>query len=473
MAGPSQAPGTVGLVAGQRVRHPVLGEGGVARVLDGGRKALVRFDLRPAVPAVVAADTLQPLSSAPAPPAPPSPPAARPTPQDPPDRQSLEALRLGVVPARGLDALTVGRHEELGRLDALLQQARGMLVLSGGYGTGKTHLVELAEAAGLHRGFLVARATFDPLEVPPSHPLRLYGALLRDLRHPGGASGLRPLLERVGDSDEHLHGAQAHRWLSPALFAALHAPPELADEVLDFVSGQGHDDHQQLSRDLRRLGFRGPPMLGLPDYRTFGQVMAHLLGGLAVWARDAGHAGLLVLLDEAEYLDRLGHTSREMAENVLRYLAMAALPPERLAFHEGGVYKGGQAAHREVPPRYRPDQPLAVVCAFTPDPQVDRVLARILADPADRLRLDPVRPSLLPVLAEKVYGLVKAVYPQLDPAPEHRQRVTRALDQAFRSGQVDSTRQAARLVVEFWDLYRQDPARALRALHGADAAAPR
>lgn len=452
-------------MAGARIHHPTHGPGVVAKVLDGGRMALVRFDQRPAVPMVLPAAQLAPVGPPPsARRAPPRP--ARP--DDPPDRQTLEALRMGVVPVRGLDALTVGRQEEQARIEALLDDGRGMVVLSGGYGTGKTHLVELAEAAGLHRGFLVARATFDPVEVPPSHPLRLYGALMRQLRMPGGATtGLRPLLERLGDSPAHLHGDHQHRWLSPALYAVLHAPPDLAEDVLDFVSGHSHDDNQLLARDLRRLGFRGPSMLGLPDYRTFGQIMAHLLGGVAAWARDAGAGGLLVLLDEAEYLDRLGSTSREMAENVLRYLAMAALPPSLLAFEEGAVYKGGQAAHREIPPRYREDQPLAVLCAFTPDPVVDRVLRRTLLDPSARIGLDPVRPSLLPVLAERVFGLVKAVHPQLDPAPDHRIRVTRALDQAFRSGQVESTRQAAKLVVEFWDLYRLDPARALRALHGA------
>ncbi|MCB9777896.1 MAG: DUF2791 family P-loop domain-containing protein [Alphaproteobacteria bacterium] len=455
------------LVQGATVRHDKHGQGVVAKVLDGGRKAIVRFDSRPAVPMVVADAALQRIGALPAP----APrPVARPvvSADAAPDRQTLEALRLGVVPARGLDRLTVGRHEELARVDELVDRASGMLVLSGGYGTGKTHMIELAASAGRQRGMLVARATFDPVEVPPSHPLRLYGALCRDLSgEDSAATGLRPLLEALEPTPERLTGPLSHRWLSPALFAVHHAPEPLAQDVLDFVSGQNHADHRELSRLLRRQGFRGPDMLGLPDYRTFGQIMAHLLGGVAAWARDAGRGGLLVLLDEAEYIDRLGAVSRDMAENVLRFLAMAALPADQLGFQPDGVYRGGQGAHRRIPVRYREDQPLAVLCAFTPNPQVDGVLDRTLADARARVALDPVRPSLLPVLAEKVYGLVKAVHPHLDPAPEHRQAVTSALDRAFRGGRVETTRQAARLVVEFWDLYRQDPSRALRALQGA------
>lgn len=450
---------------GERIEHRSMGPGSVARLLDGGRKVLVRFDRRPAAPSVVLVSDLRGVGLQPRPE---PPPRLRSRPQDPPDRQTLEALRMGVVPVRGLEALTVGRQTELVELDHLLDRGRGMVVLSGGYGAGKTHMVELADAMGVGRGFVLARATFDPIEVPPSHPLRLYGALMRDLRVPGSAEpGLRPLLERIGPSEEHIHGALRHRWLSPALFAVHHAPAELAQEVLAFVSGQGRDDHRELSAQLRRIGFKGPDMLGLPDYRTFGQVMAHMLGGVAAWSKDAGTSGLLLLLDEAEYLDRLGTHSREMAENVLRFLAIAALPPELLAFEPGAIYRGGQAVHRELNPVYRADQPLSVICAFTPDPQVDQVLRRTLLDPSNRIDLEPVRPSLLPVLAEKVYELVKAVHPELDPDPEHRRRITQALDRAFRGGQVESTRQAARLVIEFWDLYRLDPARALRALDGA------
>lgn len=37
---------------GERIEHRTLGPGAVARLLDGCRKALVRFDRRPAAPSV-------------------------------------------------------------------------------------------------------------------------------------------------------------------------------------------------------------------------------------------------------------------------------------------------------------------------------------------------------------------------------------------------------------------------------------
>lgn len=469
---------------GEAVRHARHGAGRVLRLLDDGRRALVRFESRPGVPAVVpvaqlvsesrerrleeagaagsgtAGDTDGDTAGE-------NPWSAALAARGGPDRQTLEALRLGVVPRAGLHALTVGRHPEVARLEELLDARRGMRLILGGYGAGKSHMIELCEAEARARGLWVARASFDPQELPPSHPLRLYGALMASLTGPDGTrSGLRPLLERVPCTEPWLTGAHHHRWLSPALFAVHEAGGALAADVLAFVEGRAPADHRQLSRHLRRAGYTGPHLLALPDYRTFGQVMAHLLSGVAAWTVAAGRPGLVVLLDEAEALGRLGSLSRTMADRVLRYLAVASLPDEALAFDPGELYRGGQAVHRRLPPRARADAPLAVVCALTPDPDIEALLADLLAEPELRVVLEPLRPSLLPLLAEKVYGVVRAVHPELDPEPAHRQRVTRALAQAFEGGLVQSPRQAARLVVEFWDLYRLDPARALQALHG-------
>jgi hypothetical protein len=246
------------------------------------------------------------------------------------------------------------------------------------------------------------------------------------------------------------------------LFAVHHAP-DLAEETIGFVEGRLRTDHVALWRSLRRAGYQGPKLLGLPDYRTFGQIMSHILGGVSVWARDAGWAGLAVLLDEAEYVDRLDRASRDMAENVIRHLALATLSDDALRFSPETAYRGGQGIHRSISPRFQLEQPLVAMCAFTPNPEVEQVLERTVA-PTCMVHLEPIRPSLLPILADKVYGLVKMVHPRLNPRPEHRRRVQDALALAFESGQIETTRQAARMVVEFWDLYRVDPARALRAL---------
>ncbi len=472
----------MGLHAGAAVTHPARGPGRVLRVLAGGRRVLVKLD-EDDLPRVFSVDSLAVSAPATAPaPAPRSaPPAAL---AHATARQALEALRLGVVPAAGLRELTVGREAELARIDRLLAgDGTGMLTIEGHYGCGKSHLIALAGAAAARAGWVVARASFDPAEVPPSHPLRIDRALMRGLQVPGApVRGLTPLLDAALDRED----LPPHRFLDAGRFVRglLREGPQgatddaeaaaralLHDDVMDLVHGRAAGAAGPLAERLVRAGHTGPRLLGLPDYRTFGQILAHLLTGIGAWSQALGHRGLLVLLDEAEVLHRLGPTAHGLAQNVLRHLAVAALPDTALAFDAAALPRGGHAVHRGLAPRATGVPALALIAAFTPDPDVDAAVRGILGDAGPRasgprIALRPVRGSELPALAQRVLALVEAAHPTLSATatPEDRRRAGSLLARAFASGSVDSARQAARLVVAFWDLYRVDPVRARAAL---------
>ena len=457
---------------GQRVVHPTLGPGLVTRIVDGGRRWVVNFDAHVRVPYDLPPSAFvdgPPTGRAVAVVAPRSRPAqVKAVSSASLDQwQALEALRMGVVPSHGLEQLTVGRKAELQAIGRLAASARGLALFVGGYGSGKSHLIEVADARARAEGMVVARATFDPIEVPPSHPMRLYGELAAGLEYPDVAGrGLRPLLEKLVASPKHVRpdGDRAHPWLTPALWSLVHADADLADDVIAFV--EGHPvDIMELRDRLRRAGWRGDGPLALPDYRTFGQVMANLLGGIAAWAADAGYKGLLVSLNEAEYFDALGSTSREMAENVLRYLAIASLPTEALGFDPDEVYRGGHAVHRNVPAVFVEDQPLAVLCAFTPHLGVDAVIQRILEDADAHIHaLEEIPPAVLVLLADRVLDLVRAVHPVVAPTKADLKLAWTLVVNGLNNGSITSTRDAARAVVEFWDLFRVDPARARAAV---------
>jgi hypothetical protein len=381
-------------------------------------------------------------------------------------RQALEALRMGTVPSKYASVLTVGRKAELSALQANRAVAQGMMIISGEYGTGKTHVLEVSQAQALDEGWLVATAVFDPIDVKPSNPLRIYSALMRGLRFPNNdGQGLGSLLEKIGDSRAHLVGKKWHRWLSPALFAHTKCDDQLANDVLEFVSGCGTVNNTELMAALRRKGYRKDKMYCLADWQTFGQIMAYLLGGIATWARDAGYKGLVIHLDEAEYLDHLTATSREMAENVLRYLAMATLPVESLGFNPDAVYRGGHPVHREVPWRFQADQPLVVACTFTPNPALNTVVNRIRCDGEGLMELGALAMGELHQLATRIAEVTQTAHPDFKAPTAHCQALAHAIKLADAAGELHSTRDAARLAVEFWDIFRHlGPDAALKAL---------
>jgi len=476
---------------GERVVHPAFGPGVVRAVLDGGRKLRVEFERLMGIPYVLPVEQFEPpAKAAPAaaagpvpvpevrrkakPPAPP--PAALPAPAAAAPRadirQLFEALRMGVVPPALLDRYTVGRDGEIAKIRSFLDGRRGILVLEGHYGTGKTHIIELAASEARARGFVTSRVSFDPVEIPPSNPLRIYRELIHNLRFPpdGAIGGLAPLLSRLVRSKPHrTPGSGAfHRYLSPALFASAEGDPDTFEAVLAFIEGRGDTSGAQAERALRTSGWRGPSLLALPDYRTFGQVYLHVIGGIAAWSEDAGYRGLAVLFDEAESMDSLESTSRDFADTFLRYFAAATLPAEELPFRVEDLYRGGQEVHRLIPHVYRPGQPLAAIFAFTPLASVADAIAIALGGCGRIVPLEPLPPGELPLLAERLIGLYQELHSGLRIDRKAAGRFLAHVRRGVRDGALATTRSVARLTVEYLDLIRHRPEDAAKALEPLD-----
>ncbi len=442
---------------GERVRHPTFGSGTVLSLRPADR-ALVRFDRAVELPTTVSRGHLLALDKTPGqaphktPEKTPSKtrarPRARPAPpttaekatalvaaQSVPElmisrdrvdvRQSLEALRLGVVPQHGLSEYTVGRHAELASLSALLDQGHGLRTLWGDYGSGKTHLLEVTEQLARSRGFATARIVLDPREVPPTNPARLYAEVARSLHLPDGtARGLEALAQALATSAAHREpdGKSFSRFLSPYLHA-LHTRAAEATELLrDYVHAEPIDA-AQVNRQLQATGWRGPRVLTMSDYRTYGRMYLHLLGTIACWAKDAGHRGLVLLCDEVEYVDSLDSAEAQFALEVLRHFAAVTLPRSQLAFDPDGLYRGGHDVHRQLPLRYADEQPLVLVFALTPLDDVRKTFATILASDACALWLAPLTKANLDELFSKTIALYCRGYPESDPALYDAQQI--------------------------------------------------
>lgn len=263
-----------------------------------------------------------------------------------PQRRSeiIDALRRGTVPQRGLEAFAVGLErfesavdDELRRVASSGSQFRAV---RGDYGCGKTFFSRWLADRGRRQSFATAEVQISETETPLHRLETVYRRLVEHLALNDSTQGtLRNIVDgwfyvleedvlAEGKFDASDHEALVQRSdellesrlqkvtaVSPAFSAALRGyrraqiagETALADGILAWVSGQPN-----ISAPAKRYaGVKG-------DIDHFG-AMAFLQGLLTI-LRDSGHAGLLLVLDEVETLQRVRGDVRDKGLNALRQL---------------------------------------------------------------------------------------------------------------------------------------------------------
>ena len=259
-------------------------------------------------------------------------------------REIVSALRGGTVPQQGLDVLAVGLQRFATAIDEELSavSAGGAVfkAVRGEYGAGKTFfsrwLVERARRAGfasaevqisetetpLHKLETVYRRVTENLataEFPPSAFREVVDGwffsleqdvIASEIVQPSDTAGLAAavdtLLERrlLVVSQTAPAFASALRGYRAAVVAG---DAVQADGLIGWLGGQPH-----VASSVRRsAGVRGE----LDHFGAFG-----FLQGLIAVLRDSGYAGLVIVLDEVETLQRVRGDVRDKALNALRQL---------------------------------------------------------------------------------------------------------------------------------------------------------
>jgi hypothetical protein len=262
-----------------------------------------------------------------------------------PQRRSdiIDALRAGAVPRRGLEALAVGlSHFERAVADELEAVRAGgtkFKAVRGEYGGGKTFFARWVQERAKHLGFATSEVQISETETPLHRLETVYRRLMERLSTASVESGaLRSIVDGwfftleedvlaggVDPSDTERLLAETERLmqskfsritdLSPSFAAALRGYRRAsaagdnasADALLTWVAGQPN----VAGKSIRDAGLRG-------DIDHFGALKA--LQGLLTMLRDGGHAGLVLVLDEVETLQRVRGDVREKALNALRQL---------------------------------------------------------------------------------------------------------------------------------------------------------
>lgn len=257
-------------------------------------------------------------------------------------REIVDALRRGTVPRRGLDAFAVGLDGFGAALaDELAAVAAGgaqFKAVRGEYGAGKTFFVRWLQEQAKRRGFAAAEVQIAETETPLHRLETVYRRLVERLSTADTRQGaLRSILDNwfyaleedvlaeggvaEGETDALLARtaellerrlAEVARH-APAFAAALRAwrraaaagERGTAEALLAWIGGQPNVG----AAARRYAGLKG-------DLDHFGALS--FLQGLLVILRDSGFAGLVVILDEVETLQRVRGDVREKSLNALR-----------------------------------------------------------------------------------------------------------------------------------------------------------
>ncbi|HET8643572.1 MAG TPA: BREX system ATP-binding protein BrxD [Pseudonocardiaceae bacterium] len=255
-------------------------------------------------------------------------------------REVLAALRRGTVPANGLDLLAVGLDRFVPALDADLDTVAGggsaFKAVRGEYGAGKTFLTRFLAERALRRGFAAAEVQISETETPLHRLETVYrriGEALRTAAFP--PSAFRPVLDSwlftlesdvaSNEADPSAANAAVERLLARRLAAVSTRAPAFAQALRAYraatVAGDG------ATADALAAWLGGQPHVAAAAKRAAGVrgeldhfgAMAFVQGLLEV-LRDAGHPGLLLVLDEVETLQRVRGDVRDKALNALRQL---------------------------------------------------------------------------------------------------------------------------------------------------------
>lgn len=230
-------------------------------------------------------------------------------------RRAIEALRAGVPSRDAVAALGSGQSAIEDRFQALCESVAGGgaggLLLGGGFGAGKSHLLEHLAGLALDAGWTVSRIVISK-ETPLYDPAKVFRAVADSALRTGQA---RPAIIEAAmalDLDGRAY-AELLRWAASsgaelnerfpatlALFAhARERDAAFAESILRFWSGDPIAV-PELRRRLKEIGEQRPnlpPVTAVELARQRQRFASRLLAA-------AGSPGWLVLFDEVELIGR-------------------------------------------------------------------------------------------------------------------------------------------------------------------------
>lgn len=259
-------------------------------------------------------------------------------------REVIEALRRGAVPEHGLDVLAVGLDRFTAAIDGELARVAGgagaFKAIRGEYGSGKTFFARWLSERAKRRGFATAEVQVSEAETPLHRMETVYRRLVERLAtEQFPPSALRPVLDgwiyaleedvlaagTVAEDDAGALAGAVGELLERRLAAISRRTPAFAAALRGYRRAAAAGDHSTAEGLAAWLGGQPHVAAGVRRYAGVKGDLDHFgalsfLQGLLTVLRDSGHAGLLLVLDEVETLQRVRSDARDKALNALRQL---------------------------------------------------------------------------------------------------------------------------------------------------------
>ncbi len=244
-------------------------------------------------------------------------------------RRAVEALRSGVPSTNAVWALGSGQPELESQFSRMLdgvesaigadRQDSGMMI-RGGFGSGKSHVLMYFERMALERGFAVSKVVISK-ETPLKDPAKVLAAAVADLRVPRtlgrGLDEVGLLLRGQLETDgfQALVSYLASGWLNMRFGATLHlyayghADEELADRCVRFWSGDKLTV-TEIRRYLKQMEVDGQFKLESIKAR---ELALQTMSFIPRLIRAAGLKGWVLLIDEVELIGRYSRLARGLS----------------------------------------------------------------------------------------------------------------------------------------------------------------
>ncbi len=256
----------------------------------------------------------------------------------------VDALRRGTVPTQSLDLLAVGLDRFAATLVEELEsvQAGGakFKAVRGEYGTGKTFFSRWLADRARQMGFATSEVQISETETPLHRLETVYRRLMERLGTPDTPAGaLRNILDawfftleedvlaegRISPGDHEQLLERSNTLMEKRLAVVTQSAPMFAVALRGYHTARAKGD--TASADGIAAWLAGQPNVAAGCKRQVGVkgdidhfgAMSFLQGLLTV-LRDSGHAGLYLVLDEVETIQRVRGDVRDKSLNALRQL---------------------------------------------------------------------------------------------------------------------------------------------------------